>query len=217
VARHKSLDVTPVRTTGGKTVGLSLTEVAQIITQDFEERQYYVTGRLSKRIYADDCFFDAPDPDMPVRGLRKYVDAISHLFEHRSSKVDLLSIQELPNRKAVIARWRLEGTLMLPWRPTVRPYTGVTLYELNSRGLISRHTELWSTDVAVAFLSAVAPIDGWLSPFLKGLGIDVPAAAPPLRELLLMPTDQQCPDPAPLLKVQSEGSLTRLKAFMGLV
>lgn len=157
MARHKSLDVTPVTATGTKSVGLNLAEMADVIREDFETRQYYVTGRLSKRIYADDCLFDAPDPDMPVKGLRKYVDAISHLFEHKSSKVDLLSIQELPNRGAIIARWRLEGTLMLPWRPCVRAYTGVTLYEMNSRGLVCRHTELWSTPVAIAFLSAVAP------------------------------------------------------------
>ena len=30
-------------------------------------------------------------------------------------------------------RWRLEGTLMLHWRPAVAPYTGVTLYELNEQ------------------------------------------------------------------------------------
>jgi hypothetical protein len=66
VARHKSLDVFPPARTGTKTVGLSLSEVAAIIRQDFDQRQYYVTGRLTKRIYTDDCFFDAPDPDMPV-------------------------------------------------------------------------------------------------------------------------------------------------------
>jgi len=104
VARHKSLDVTPVKTTGAKSVGMTVAEVADVIREDFEKRQYYVTGRLSKRIYSDDCFFDAPDPDMPVKGLRKYVDAISHLFEQKSSKVELISMQELPNRRAIIAR-----------------------------------------------------------------------------------------------------------------
>ncbi len=66
VARHKSLDVFPPSRTGTKSVGLSLSEVTAIIKQDFEKRQYYVTGRLTKQIYADDCYFDAPDPDMPV-------------------------------------------------------------------------------------------------------------------------------------------------------
>lgn len=33
--------------------------------------------------------------DRPA-GLRKYVDAISHLFEHKSSRVDLLRQVELP-------------------------------------------------------------------------------------------------------------------------
>ena len=90
LARHKSLDVTPVKTTGLKRVGLTIDQICDVIREDFEARQYYVTGRLTKAIYSDDCFFDAPDPDMPVTGLRKYVDAVSHLFEHRSSRVDLL-------------------------------------------------------------------------------------------------------------------------------
>lgn len=53
--------------------------------------------------------------------------------------------------------WRLEGTLMLPWRPKVQAYTGTTLYELDEQGLVYRHTELWSIPVWAAFVSAVLP------------------------------------------------------------
>jgi len=119
---------------------------------DYVERQYYVTGRLTKQIYADDCFFDAPDPDMPVTGLTKYVDAISNLFERKSSQVQLLCIETIDD-KTILARWRLEGTLKLPWRPKVKPYTGVTVYHLNEQGLVQRHTELWSITAFDAFVS----------------------------------------------------------------
>ena len=57
-----------------KTRHLTLQELEAIIRKDWKEdtsKGYYVTGRLTPAIYRDDCFFDGPDPDMPVRGLRK--------------------------------------------------------------------------------------------------------------------------------------------------
>ncbi|EKX34199.1 hypothetical protein GUITHDRAFT_90543 [Guillardia theta CCMP2712] len=156
LARHKSLNLSPAAETGEKKPMSSAAEALEVIRNDFLERRYYVTGRLSKAIYSNDCFFDAPDPDMPVRGLRKYVDATSHLFEPKSSSIDLLSIETVDD-SAVLARWRLEATLMLPWRPSVKAYTGVTLYELNEEGLVSRHTELWSITAADAFISTLFP------------------------------------------------------------
>uniref|UniRef100_A0A7S0VY05 Uncharacterized protein n=1 Tax=Hemiselmis tepida TaxID=464990 RepID=A0A7S0VY05_9CRYP len=215
VSRHKTLDVTPVRPTGVKSEGMTLAQVADVLRADFEERQYYVTGRLSKRVYADDCFFDAPDPDMPVTGLRKYVDAISHLFEARKSRVDLLDMQLLPERGAVLARWRLEGTLMLPWRPAVRAYTGVTLYELNERGLVGRHTEIWSQHVLVAFLSVILPVDHPYAQRALGLiGVPVDAPAPPAEAILKLPAADRAPDPAPLLSKGGRGPLAGLRGVL---
>ena len=56
---------------------------------------YYITGILNTTIYRDDCFFDGPDPDMPVRGLRKYLSAASKLFDHHESYADLLDLKVL--------------------------------------------------------------------------------------------------------------------------
>jgi hypothetical protein len=53
---------------------------------------YYLTGKLTQSIYRDDCLFDGPDPDMPVRGLHKYLNAASQLFETKSSTAELLGI-----------------------------------------------------------------------------------------------------------------------------
>jgi len=157
LARHKRLDVNPlVISTGSKTTGLDLVEIKDHIQNDFQKGKYYVSGKLTKSIYADDCYFDSPDPDMPVRGLRKYVDAISHLFDQKQSDIQLLDIRILDDKR-VLARWRLEGTLMLPWRPKFKAYTGCTVYEVDSRGLIVRHIEKWSISALDAFISTVAP------------------------------------------------------------
>jgi len=194
LARHKSLNLSPVAGTGEKKPMASAQEALEVIRSDFLERRYYVTGRLSKAVYSDECFFDAPDPDMPVSGLRKYVDATSHLFEPKSSSIDLLSIETVDDR-AVLARWRLEATLMLPWRPSVKAYTGVTLYELNDEGLISRHTELWSITAADAFISTLFP--NW-----PGAAPGAPAA----EELMKLDPAHRAPDPSPLLQSRAESS-----------
>jgi len=49
-------------------------QLCQIIKKDWSvenSKGYYITGRLNSTIYRDDCLFDGPDPDMPVKGLRK--------------------------------------------------------------------------------------------------------------------------------------------------
>ena len=131
LARHKSLLSLAPRSKGGpKATGLSTEALLERIRSDFEERRYYITGKLSREIYNDACFFDAPDPDMPVHGLEKYIDAISNLFEPRASCVELLDLQILAP-DLILSRWRLDATLKLPWRPRIKAYTGVTLYELH--------------------------------------------------------------------------------------
>ena len=160
-ARHKSFDpfeplALPVRWTGPKARGLALEEVMEIVRADFDERQYYVSGELTPSIYSDRCFFDSPDPDMPVRTLPRYSDALHGLFDPSTSRIELLDLRADGPRQFV-ARWRLEGALKLPWRPKVKPYAGCTRYELDADGLICRHTESWSISAADAFGSTLLP------------------------------------------------------------
>jgi hypothetical protein len=143
-------------------------QLADAIQNDLLHKQYYVTGHLTSSIYADDCFFDAPDPDMPVRGVVRYADALSGLFDPETSRIELLSFEEVDGGFA--ARWRLEGHLQLPWRPPIKPFTGRTLYELDDERLICRHTEEWS----------ISAVDAFVSVFWPGFGC---AAAPPAAEL----------------------------------
>lgn len=89
VSRHKSLKFLPELQIPGcanihnqannhvqdKTKFLPLHEIATIILNDWgggmdktNGKGYYITGVLNSTIYRDDCMFDGPDPDMPVRG-----------------------------------------------------------------------------------------------------------------------------------------------------
>lgn len=144
---------------------LDLQTRLHIIRDDFLNRQYYVTGRLTSPIYCDDCLFDSPDPDGRVRGLRKFCDAAAGLFDARISRIDLIDIYT-SDGSHVVAEWRLEGALMLPWRPIIKPFLGTTTYSFDGDGLVCSHVETWDISVVDAFVSVV----------VKGFGA---APAPP--------------------------------------
>ena len=159
--RHKSLPIprSYAASVIPKTPNLPLESRLQILQNDFEQRQYYVTGRLSQQLYRDDCLFDGPDPDVPVRGLLKYVSAAAGLFDKRTSKVDLIDIrvENAQHGHVIVAHWRLQGNLNLPWRPAIKPYTGTTTYSFDENALIKSHVETWSVTAFDAFVSVMFP------------------------------------------------------------
>jgi hypothetical protein len=139
---------------------------------------YYITGKLTTSIYRDDCVFDGPDPDMPVRGLRKYLNAASQLFDPKHSYAELLSLEGEVERdnidgntmgdgtrnaattsssSRIVARWKMKGRLRLPWKPYTPEWTGSTTYYRDNDGLIYRHEETWDTSVLQAFLQTLLP------------------------------------------------------------
>lgn len=152
-ARHKSLLAFPPEKVDVIVAERTSVEVAEELRKEFVLKRYYVTGRLNQSLYSSDAFFDAPDPDMPVRGPAKFADALSGLFDPRASSCELVRIDAVSDR-AVVALWRLEGVLRLPWRPEIAPFVGETTYTLDDRGIITSHVERWSCSVLDAFLSA---------------------------------------------------------------
>ena len=159
----------------GKSRHLHVSEVARRVRGDWtsgalgSSKGYYITGRLDSTLYRDDCLFTGPDPDMPVRGLRKYLGAASSLFDPRRSDAELLSLTHDESggasggggggggRGVIEARWRLGGVINLPWHPTVEPWTGTTRYHLDDEGLIRLHEEGWDISVWRAFACTLIP------------------------------------------------------------
>ena len=181
LARHKSL---PLPTLPGsqllpnysskKILGLSVSQISNILLNDWKSngksdsltsgKGYYITGRLTREIYRDDCFFDGPDPDMPVTGLKKYVSSTSQLFDHKVSRADLISYEINEIDKSITISWRLEGILNLPWHPRLKPWTGQTIYFIDDSGLIERHIESWDISVIDAFVSTLFPFLNYGAP-----------------------------------------------------
>jgi hypothetical protein len=164
LARHKSLPLYEIPgcrpiDTEVKSTNLAIVDVADIIYKDWGRngKGYYITGLLTKSIYRDDCFFDGPDPDMPVRGLRKYLSATSQLFDRKKSRADVCGLQVDSSRRCITVSWRIEGILNLPWHPMIKPWSGQTVYHLDDSSLISSHVESWDITVPDAFLSTLFP------------------------------------------------------------
>jgi hypothetical protein len=173
-ARHKSL---PALTLPGsqrmgacglKAEGLSMTALAARVSLDWagggadadmnSGKGYYITGKLTKEIYRDDCFFDGPDPDMPVVGLRKYISSTAQLFDQRVSRADVVGPVLIDDvARTITVRWRLEGVLNLPWHPRLKPWTGATVYHVDASGLVEKHVESWDITVFDAFASTLFP------------------------------------------------------------
>ena len=172
-------------------------QVLAQLAEDFVTRQCQVTGRLSRAWYAEDCRFDGPDPDMPVVGLGKYLAASTNLFCHAASRCDLLGVGYIQHDDdtfgfdevavrgdasepggdfggMLVVLWRIEGTVNLPWQPTIKPYHGATFFQrAPNTGLLVEAHEYWSISALDAFASA--------APGLAGLG---EPPAPPAPDLL---------------------------------
>ena len=144
--------------TCAKAIGITLAELCTAIRKDWREdtnKGYYITGKINTSLYRDDCIFDGPDPDMPVRGLRKYLNAASQLFDPSKSTCELLSLQI--QNGAVVATWRIRGRMRLPWKPDLPVVTGKTTYYRDLNGLIYLHKETWDISVFRAFLETFFP------------------------------------------------------------
>lgn len=161
IIRHKSLGLLPplgcraTTVTCQKHTHLTLSEIKQTIQKDWHEHNlkgYYITGKLNTTIYRDDCLFDGPDPDMPVKGLVKYLSSASQLFDVKMSESELRSLKLGEEPNTIVATWRMEGVLRLPWRPSLPTMTGTTTYYLDEDALIYQHIETWDMSVQEAFL-----------------------------------------------------------------
>jgi Uncharacterized conserved protein (DUF2358) len=160
---------------------LSMQQRHGLILQDWKvdtHKGYYITGRLNTALYRDDCLFDGPDPDMPIRGLRKYLDVARQLFDQNASRSELLSLEIMDDvddnnnnnnensnnnnsspksNNTIVARWKMNGILRLPWHPRLPEWTGQTTYHFDNDGLVYLHTETWDLSVAQAFVSTLLP------------------------------------------------------------
>ncbi len=124
----------------------------RIVEEDFVARQYFTTGNLTRSVYADDCRFR--DPTTDVVGLKRYILAVSNLFDPAVSRAELVSIRASSSSE-IKTEWTLEGTLKLPWKPYIPRIRGTTTYGVNGDGLVTLHDETWDVSAMAAALAVI--------------------------------------------------------------
>jgi len=159
--------------TGAKTTGLSLADIAAQLTIDLTQGStgkggYFVSGDLTAELFRDDCVFI--DPTNSVASLSRYRNALKILFDPEKSAVRLVSplvINE--SERTLSGRVRSYGVLQLPWRPNISSYDTSIVYTVDEDGLIYSQAQKWSITASEALLETFTP--GVLSsPFKELIG-----------------------------------------------
>jgi hypothetical protein len=145
-----------------KTMGLSLTELAQRLTHDLLEGAtgqggYFLTGDLSTDVFQDDCVF--VDPTNRVTSLSQYQKALTVLFDPNRSSIELvrpLVVNEMDG--TITGRLRSGGYLQLPWKPYISSYETTIQYTVNrTTGLIARQDQTWDKSAWQALQETFTP------------------------------------------------------------
>ena len=146
------------RVGGDKRTDLTAEKVRDQLERDLRDGQYFVTGNLTREIFADDCRFT--DPTNDVVGLSRYLTALGLLFDPATSSVDLYDIK-VTSPNTVEADWQLQGYLRFPWKPRVDPYSGHTVYSLDPETkLVRSQFQTWNISGAKAIAESFTPTTG---------------------------------------------------------
>mmetsp|Transcript_28878 Transcript_28878/g.68050 ORF Transcript_28878/g.68050 Transcript_28878/m.68050 type:complete len:219 (-) Transcript_28878:31-687(-) len=125
---------------GAKRRGLRPAELADILRRDLGDGKYILTGNLTAAIFANDCRF--VDPNNAVTGLAQYRQALALLFDPSESFLNLEDVVVVDG--GIQAKYVAGGTLKLPWRPRIEPWSGSIQYTLTSDGLIGSQVDTWN-------------------------------------------------------------------------
>ena len=159
---------------------LPIQTVKEVIKRDWAEGQYYVTGKLTPWVFAEDCYFREPTQTVVGKGsVERFSNALPKLFDGDSSRTDLISLT-IQDEHTLVAKWRLEGALRLPGTPPFKPFTGTTVYKTNAKGYIARHVESWDIPTADAYFSVIT---GYGSKFTNSTAEPQWVGAPPAPPL----------------------------------
>jgi len=131
-------------------------ELKNILATAIRDGQYFINpGAMPLDVFDDGCRFK--DPTTDVVGLSRYVKALGVLFDPARSSVTLDSIR-VSNPNQIVATWRQEGYLKLPWNPYVPPYESQTTWTLDpSSGLITMQEHKWSISAFEALRETFTP------------------------------------------------------------
>ena len=119
------------------------------------------TGDIDPLLYDSRCTFT--DPTLSFKGLKTFQKNLANLRPIidrfvKEYSVDLYSCALDETRSEVNARWRMVGTLALPWRPKI-DLVGKTRfrYDGGKGNRIVDYFETWETPAAEVLLNLLKP------------------------------------------------------------
>jgi len=125
-----------------KRIGLQPAELVSVLRRDLTDGRYILTGKLTPEIFEDNCQF--VDPNNAVDGLARYRQALALLFDPEDSFLEVQGVKVAQGNRSIEADYAASGTLKLPWRPRIAPWSGHIVYTLNSDGLIVSQVDVWN-------------------------------------------------------------------------
>ena len=126
-------------------LAVSLPELQKIVTEDFTQRRYLVTGDLTPAVYKDDCTFADSNNDFGP-GLTSWVRGVKALFVSDRCKLSLTGPVTVDETKRTITftGWRQVDAFRLPGTPHTPVFTGITTLTLDPvENIVIDHTERW--------------------------------------------------------------------------
>ena len=124
---------------------VTLPELTRIVTEDFEQRRYLVTGQLTPSVYADDAHFADSNNDFG-NGLKSWTDGVKALFVSDRCKLALTApvVADEKARTITFTGWRQVDVFRLPGAPHTPVFTGKTTLTLEpDENIVVDHTEVW--------------------------------------------------------------------------
>ncbi|GAB5363292.1 hypothetical protein AAMO2058_000871000 [Amorphochlora amoebiformis] len=136
-------------------------ELRDVLTADFNERNYLWTGELTPSVYDRDCLFT--DPTLSFKGVQTFERNLANLRPVIDALVDnpktrLFSLDLKEAQSQIVAEWEMDGRLKLPWAPRIR-LRGQTVYTFSKekKGRIIRYDESWGISAGDALLQLIRP------------------------------------------------------------
>eukprot|EP00899_Mesostigma_viride_P011470 jgi/Mesvir1/20323/Mv19913-RA.1 len=126
---------------GKKLKNQPLETIAKILKQDIIERDYLVTGRLTREIYDENCTFADPTANFGP-GLQRFLDGVDRLFYKPGCSLELVGDVKILDSKTIEARWKEVASFNV-WLHPKTYYGGKSTLTLNDENLVVFHQETW--------------------------------------------------------------------------
>ena len=138
--RHKGVALSCTAKTEEKLTGLTIEELKDRLVEEIGDTEWFVTGRVNKRLFADRFLFR--DPSVKVNSIDDYATAVARLFDP-ATEMDIVESGITGDNEIKIV-WRLEATINFLFRPKIKAYYVTTYFRTDAQGLIFEQEEFFS-------------------------------------------------------------------------